>query len=1766
MKNTLLLFAALFFAAQSPSHSATLPPSHSASDDALRDSHPCRIVIKGSYETTCPYIVDKIDYDEYTNTLVACKGSRVTYTAYAYLGTATAASCTWSVIGDASHTASGDEVVVDWGTDDWGWLSVMVVSSAGDTCYEEARVSLIDKPTAASTTIPSYTLLPSGTKVVYVCKGSDVTFIDQSTAGSSDIAGHLWKSSSGASAETPNFTLENVTSDRTVTHRVTNSCGCYDMETYKVEVISGIPFELDCYGTVCEGARVTYKIVSPSTCNEYVWHVEGGTLVNGQYTPSPTVVWDHPQDGYGTLGIDGWRCSPSACQQVMSVKIPVIQDALTISGQQEVCAGEAVQFSLPLFGSTAYQWSISPTTGIEIDNTLANTLNVRFSQPGTYTLQCTYRCDFLDCGPYQAEPLTIVVKPRLEIEGWDQVCLGNACALQTAPNVSASWKAYDLGSGSSTPVATATGTSFAHTFAATGRYLVTAEHPSYCSPATFTLTVQTPPPAPTALDLDPSNRHTACLYGGIALSGTPSLPQYSLVWEPTCPTASPQLHSGDSVAIGYQGEVCDVRVYNYDRRLQCRSTDYYVHTVTPLMPDSVLIPSSITVCPGTVITWGTDVVPDQRAEGMLYEWTIEETKQYCASVQGSHLEPGVTLVVNKIATPTTFYVRLRRSFCGGFVDKLIHFNVVGTPSGPLSISGPDTVCVGVPAHFTGSGGHSDTYRWYAEGTVASSVDFDHAFESSGTQTVRLTSREHDYCTNPDYLLTAQHTVHVFELPMVQGLHYNSYNHEVSVVPALSTADYIFDWYIEPEGSGPASSFTGGNTVIASANGDYYCTVTDRTTGCSRTVMLHVAVQQLVCNPISVTMGGFDYCSSSIQMQVNTNDITGNVHWSVRGGAHAVETSGTHNRIATITVGDIGIYTVDISYYYLGDCYKKTVYFTVDFLPSFTFEAACSSVIVHNNSRYADPAQDIQLRVSSSCSGLAQTVTFPASQRTYTYSPFPTPLGECTYSFSLYQYGNTPIDQPCNQGHAAIGVPAILSGNNPVSITLENPYSSTHTCDNTPVELVASLNYSPATIVSSSWSFGDNSQYDTIGDRIHHTFAYDYSGNYYYNIEVTIIDNHGCQRSSTIPLTIRSYNNPLVSGSIDPDNLLQCPYSGTINLTYNTHYPINHYTWESNPPTPVNTYATHHNGSYHLLVVNDNYCHRELAKDVFFLNAPSAIIFAENHTCCQGEEIVLYGDAGPSENNDLTYLWTIDNSSGTTVQTGTTPTLRFSSSTPGTYTATLTVTGGLCSATAHATLSVLTPPPAPTLAFGSPSCIGNAPVELLASGYTGTVHWSNGNTGPTARYYAPGTATAYYFDPSIGCRSVNNTLHIAAQPDFDALLTGCYERCKYLFPTSLPLYSFPNELIDWEWYKNGSLLSSGTAIGNNPPIMLPLPGPDTYQMELDYGTACHETSPVLDIHLTNDCECDGLSVTYDKAWQSTNCPLRMKYKVIICNNSSDSACIGNLLPDPMQNNDFHLLSTSFTACTLAPNDCVSFDVTIKVHSLQPAVACFSIYDSCNNCTKTFTIVLEPEVGCSIQTEGRYRINQGFSSASAVYLDFSLVGISGLNALACWSEPPAVIDWYNTSTGVTGLGMIDMATLSQLAVQGENVCFHVLYCADKLCDWVYCTDATTLYNQLQQAGIASRTNEETDMMAPPSVTPTDDLRLMPNPTTGMVEVEGADGQVEEVKVMDTHGRQTALFSGTRHFDISHLPTGVYIVRVVTRDSKDNTNVHYLKLTKK
>lgn len=64
-------------------------------------------------------------------------------------------------------------------------------------------------------------------------------------------------------------------------------------------------------------------------------------------------------------------------------------------------------------------------------------------------------------------------------------------------------------------------------------------------------------------------------------------------------------------------------------------------------------------------------------------------------------------------------------------------------------------------------------------------------------------------------------------------------------------------------------------------------------------------------------------------------------------------------------------------------------------------------------------------------------------------------------------------------------------------------------------------------------------------------------------------------------------------------------------------------------------------------------------------------------------------------------------------------------------------------------------------------------------------------------------------------------------------------------------------------------------------------------------------------------------------------------------------------------------------------------------------------------------------------------------------------------------------------------------------------------------------------------------------------TDDLRLYPNPTTGMVTLQG-DARVERIDITDISGRMLrSINTPSIQFDINGLPQGVYFVRITTSE---------------
>ena len=77
----------------------------------------------------------------------------------------------------------------------------------------------------------------------------------------------------------------------------------------------------------------------------------------------------------------------------------------------------------------------------------------------------------------------------------------------------------------------------------------------------------------------------------------------------------------------------------------------------------------------------------------------------------------------------------------------------------------------------------------------------------------------------------------------------------------------------------------------------------------------------------------------------------------------------------------------------------------------------------------------------------------------------------------------------------------------------------------------------------------------------------------------------------------------------------------------------------------------------------------------------------------------------------------------------------------------------------------------------------------------------------------------------------------------------------------------------------------------------------------------------------------------------------------------------------------------------------------------------------------------------------------------------------------------------------------------------------------------------------------------------------VKIYPNPTNGEVSIVGTNNQVVEILVMDMNGRQLATFTNTNSFNLSNLPSGIYIVCLRTRSSTGITvNDTYIKLIKK
>ena len=551
--------------------------------------------------------------------------------------------------------------------------------------------------------------------------------------------------------------------------------------------------------------------------------------------------------------------------------------------------------------------------------------------------------------------------------------------------------------------------------------------------------------------------------------------------------------------------------------------------------------------------------------------------------------------------------------------------------------------------------------------------------------------------------------------------------------------------------------------------------------------------------------------------------------------------------------------------------------------------------------------------------------------------------------------------------------------------------------------------------------------------------------------------------------------------------------------------------------------------------------------------------AERNTYCEGSEIKLFGETPSS--HTMSYLWTIG------ADTRTTPNITATAHDDGigTMTVTLTVTDNTTSCSSNATrvFNITPQPAAPTITVTGSPCISDAPVQLGVTGYSGTVSWNNGDTGPTAYYYTPGPATVYYYNPALGCPSEEARLDIPRQPDLNALLTGCYEKCKKQLGNYLPVYGLTeyNQTIDWLWERDGITVASGSGIYNAQPLLLPLSTGD-HTLTVGYPSpSCTETSATLSLSEKVLCDCDSVEVTWTVEPQIENCIVHYTIHFTICNISEENKfCIDEAILGEY-NDNVDITYEGLTGMIVNPGECDTCSLQMDISDFIPPMLNITLVDEyCSKCTKQLAIELIPEIECTL-TEGLenpgYAINEDLTNMGTAYIDFSVL-LPSANLLAFWIEPPMVMDFTVDGNGlVSGLAMLDRGLLSQLAAADSSICFNAIVCVDdELCKVKYCVSAAEIMGMLEQM---ENRGDDKGMRQAQSGEPW----LKPNPASGTVHVEGAVGEVKELSVMDMHGRRVKTAADTGTFDTKGLAAGSYIVRITTIAVDGTRRVAYRKL---
>ncbi len=1099
-----------------------------------------------------------------------CENSQVVY----YANGQPYSTYTWTVYGGVfasnglttittTYASPNPPMPVNWGAMGTGTLTLTEVSLFGcDPKTVSICFNKIETP-VANFTCDVQTFNGSCWEI---CNGTNVTFSDLSTAGSSQIINWDWDFGDGSAhfisqTQCPIAHIYNIPGHHDIILTVTNKCGCISTIKKCIEVKDDAGLKIYCPNVVCEGASVTYS--TDKLCDKYKWDVVGGTPVSNVTTVEYTkVTWNNVgSTGFGTVTLSGINCPNVHCPFPITISVPVILTNGTIDGPLTTCVNNFYWYKLPAWPATDFTWTIGVggVTNATIVSYDKNSHDVEINTgatTGTIVLNCSYYNTLLGCSG--TATLTINVAPKPVIHPVAKHCTNTSVntTLSINPTGNTLWTLVKP-NGSIVNITTTSlnSISFNNTnFTIPGFYQIMASNPTFCDPDAVTFEVVDPPPQPAALNGEtivcPNVPYSYnVLYVGSFPPSSSIIPGTIVNW--TITGGTPLTATGNSVNITWN------------------TTGPYLISVTRSWDDIVpaCTSSALTLNVNTIplagyITGPNPVIEDQSGTSYtatntnnnsliydVYEWSLSNSALGSISypVGSSPNNSHCNITWNHLISGSVSCTLICKvTKCGISTNLYFPITILVAPTYTITPS-TQTICNGDQVTFNVSssvGGYpliGYTYTWdfgdniLISGTFSSNGNFaqPHTYNilpSANNSTLNVTLKITNGVTQ-----TATATVIVHPTPTVNlspGGTYtvcstNPYSYTLSL--AISTGA-TYQWYH----NGPISQnnpFTINQNSTPLLDGTYYAVVTN-SYGCHAQSNNFVLVYQNCdppCTPVApagITNMNPVYitCASGQAVANVTSNVsgslgapppTGNIYsynWITPGGNGC---SGIFGGTPVLNSSPQYVFTLPGNYYVEEDIYyadntdvnntcKVTngTFITIPFIPDFKMYLQC------NGTGY-------NLTLNDNTSSLP---TLNPTSWTWT---------DNGNSFTNNTLQNTSISNISSGPHTihlitsngtwtcditqTITVPAFPQAS--FTISTQDPCSSgtaIRSCEGMAVTYTNTSTVS-SNIIDNVWDFGDNSSIHTSDINVYK--SYNFTGNNNH-ASLTVTDKYGCTSTSS----------------------------------------------------------------------------------------------------------------------------------------------------------------------------------------------------------------------------------------------------------------------------------------------------------------------------------------------------------------------------------------------------------------------------------------------------------------------------------------------------------------------------------------------------------------------------------------------------------------------------------------------------------------------------